>query len=109
MLILIQYDEEQLINLKFLLLCFDEMSGLKINYLKREVIMLAQPRDVQERVADMLNCKLDAFPFIYLGMPISDKKMTIEQWMFVVLKMAGRIETWLGRFLSLFIMSLFLL
>jgi hypothetical protein len=39
-LILIQYDKEQLVNLKFMLLCFEEMSGLKINYLKSEVIML---------------------------------------------------------------------
>jgi hypothetical protein len=39
-LILIQYDKEQLVNLKFMLLCFEEMSGLKINYLKSEVIVL---------------------------------------------------------------------
>jgi hypothetical protein len=45
-LILIQYEEQQLINLKFVLLCFEEMSGLKINYLKSEVIVLNQPRDV---------------------------------------------------------------
>jgi hypothetical protein len=99
-LILIQYEERQLINLKFLLLCFEEMSGLKINYLKSEVIVMNQPRDVQQRVADSLNCKLGAFPFTYLGMPISDRSLTIEQWLFLVLKMAGRIDSWLGRFLS---------
>jgi hypothetical protein len=33
-------------------------------------------------------------------MPISDRKLTIDQWIFLVLKLAGRIETWLGRFLS---------
>jgi hypothetical protein len=88
-LILIQYDEQQLINLKFLLLCFEEMSGLKINYLKSEVIVMNQPRDVQQRVADTLNCKLGAFPFTYLGMPISDRNLTIEQWLFLDLKLAG--------------------
>jgi hypothetical protein len=99
-LILIQHDEEQLINLKFLLLCFEEMSGLKINYIKSEEIVLGQPREVQERVADLLNCKLGAFPFTYLGMPISDRYLTIEQWLFLVLKLSGRIDMWLGRFLS---------
>jgi hypothetical protein len=99
-LILIQYEEQQLINPKFLLLCFEEISGLKINYLKSEVIVMNQPRDVQQRVADSLNCKLGAFPFTYLGMPISDRSLTIEQWLFLVLKMAGCIDSWLGRFLS---------
>jgi hypothetical protein len=100
-LFLIQYDEQQLINLKFLLLCFEEMSGLKINYLKSEVIVMNQPREVQKRVADILNCKLGTFPFTYLGMPISDRNLTIEQWLFLVLKLAGRIDSWLVIFLFL--------
>jgi hypothetical protein len=65
MLILIQNDEEQLVNLKFLLLCFKEMSSLKINYLRSEVIVLDQPREEQQKVADILNCKLGSFPFFY--------------------------------------------
>jgi mannosylglycoprotein endo-beta-mannosidase len=99
-LILIQYDAEELVILKFLLMCFEEMSGLKINVLKSEVLVLGQPAEIQTRVADILNCKLGTFPFTYLGMPISNRKLTIEQWMFLVLKIGGRIETWLGGFLS---------
>jgi hypothetical protein len=48
----------------------------------------------------MLNCKLGEFPFVYLGLPISDCKLTMYQWMFYVQKLGTRIETWLGRFLS---------
>jgi hypothetical protein len=99
-LILIQYDEQQLINLKFLLLCFEEMSGQKINYLKCEVIVMNHPREVEQRVADILNCKLGAFPFIYLGMPIFDRDLTTDQWLFLILKLACRIDSWLGRFFS---------
>jgi hypothetical protein len=39
-LILIQHDERQIINLKFLLMCFEEISDLKINYHKSEVIVM---------------------------------------------------------------------
>jgi hypothetical protein len=46
MLILIQYNEETNANLKFLLVCFEDMLGLKINYLKSEVIMMGQPEPV---------------------------------------------------------------
>jgi hypothetical protein len=81
-------------------MCFEEMSGLKINYHKGEVIVMGQPIETQHRVADMLNCKLGAFPFVYLGLPISDRKLTLEQWMFLVQRLGSRIETWLGRFLS---------
>ena len=48
----------------------------------------------------MLNCKLGGFPFIYLGLPISDRKLTIEQWNFLVNKLAGKVEVWMGRLLS---------
>jgi retron-type reverse transcriptase len=39
-LIMIQDNDEQIANLKFLLMCFEDMSGLKINYHKSEVIVL---------------------------------------------------------------------
>ena len=85
-IILIQYDELGIANLKFLLMCFEDMSGLKINYHKSEVIVLNQPAEIQTRVARKLNCKLGKFPLSYLGLPISDSKLTKEQWEFLVLK-----------------------
>jgi hypothetical protein len=39
-LILIQNSDEDITNLKFLLMCFEDMSGLKINYHKSEVIAM---------------------------------------------------------------------
>jgi hypothetical protein len=60
-------------------MCFEEMSGLKINYHMSEVIVMGQSVEIQHRVADMLNCKLGAFPFVYLGLPISDRKLTLDQ------------------------------
>jgi hypothetical protein len=78
-LILIQHDKRQIINLKFLLMCFEEMSGLKINYHKNEVIVMGQIIEVQQRVPNMLNCKLGSFPFAYLGLPIYDRKLSMDQ------------------------------
>jgi hypothetical protein len=51
-------------------------------------------------VAHKLNCKLWTFPFVYLGLLISDRKITIDQWMFLIRRLGLKIETWLGRFLS---------
>jgi hypothetical protein len=81
-------------------MCFEEMSGLKINYHKSEMMVMGQPPEIMQRFADMLNCKLGEFPFVYLGLPISDRKLTMDQWMFLFQKLGIRIESWLGRFLS---------
>ena len=99
-IILIQYDELAVVNLKFLLMCFGNMSVLKINFHKSEVVVLGQPRVIQDRVGQCLNYKLGFLPMTYLGLPIADRKFTIEQWSFLVQKLADREEPSIGRFLS---------
>ena len=70
------------------------------NFHKSEVIVLKATIEEQLRAATMLNCKVGSFPFTYLGLPISDRKLTIEQWNFLVHKLSDRVEPWIGRFLS---------
>jgi hypothetical protein len=100
MLILIQNSDDNIRNLKFLLMCFEDMSGLKINYQKSEIIVMGEPEAEQARIANLLNCKKGSFPFIYIGLPISDRKLTVEQWLFLVRKMGAKIEPWLSKLLS---------
>ena len=85
-------------NLKFLLMCFENISGMKINYHKSEVFLLDQQPERCLQVARKLNYKLGNFPFIYFGLPVSNKKLTAEQWLFLVQKLADRVEPWIGRF-----------
>jgi hypothetical protein len=44
---MVQPDDLGLINLKFLLLCFESMSGLRINFHKREVMVLGTSLEEQ--------------------------------------------------------------
>jgi hypothetical protein len=39
-MIMVEGSELDLVNLKFLLLCFEAMSGLKINFDKSEVVVM---------------------------------------------------------------------
>jgi hypothetical protein len=64
-------------NLKFLLICFEILLGLKINFLKSEVLVLGASPQEQARVANMFNCQLGAFPLAYLGFPMADRKLTM--------------------------------
>ena len=64
--------------MKFLLYCFEWMSGLKINYHKSEVIVFGVEEEEQQRIANMLNCKIGKLPMTYLGIPISEKTARLE-------------------------------
>jgi hypothetical protein len=99
-MILIENDDTGINNLKFLLICFELLSGLKINYHKSEVIVMGVSRQEQARVANLLNCKEGEFPFRYLGFPISDKKLTIAELEPVVATVGSRVDPWQGRFMS---------
>lgn len=70
-------DDKSIINMKFLLYCFEWMSGLKINYHKSEVFVFVVPEEEQARIANMLNCKNGSLPMTYLGLPISDRKVGV--------------------------------
>ena len=77
---MIQPDELDIANLKFILLCFECLSGLRINFHKSEVMVLGSTDLDNHRIANMLNCKLGAFPFTYLGITISDRALTARDW-----------------------------
>jgi hypothetical protein len=53
------------------------MSGLKINFAKSEVVVTGVTDLERQRVADSLNCKLRSLPFHYLGLPVSDRPLSI--------------------------------
>ena len=61
-ILLIQNDTLSMANLKFLLICFELLSGLKINYLKSEVIAMGISTQEQTRIANLLNCRVSSFP-----------------------------------------------
>jgi hypothetical protein len=96
----IQNSASGLINLKFLLLCFELMSGMKISFHKSEVIVLEATQEEQTRVARLLNCKQGKFPFTYLGFPMSNHKLTIADLQPLVATVGKRAAQWQCRFMS---------
>ena len=80
-------DDQTLTNMKFLLYCFEWLTGLKINYHKSEVIVFGADQGEQQRVANILNYKVGALPMQYLGLPISDRHLRANSFTCVVEKM----------------------
>jgi hypothetical protein len=61
----------------------EAMSGMKINFEKSEVFTVGLEAEEQQQVVEILSCKLGSFPMKYLGMPVSDCKISKAQLKFV--------------------------
>lgn len=86
--------------MKFLLYCFEWMSGLKINYHKSEVIIFGVEENVQNRIANALNCTVGSLPMTYLGVPISDRVLGAGAFNFLVAKLRKRLQPWKAKNMS---------
>ena len=76
------------------------MSGLKINYHKSEVIAFGVSSEEQNRIANMLNCKVGSLPMTYMGLPISDSNLGVHSFEGIVEKMRKKLQAWKGKNLS---------
>jgi hypothetical protein len=73
--IFLEADRKSIANVKFLLYYFENMSGLKINYQKSEVIGIGVSEGECAEVAALLDCKRGCMPMKYLGKPVSDRML----------------------------------
>jgi len=76
------------------------MSGMKINFDKSEVFTMGLIETEQQIVAASLSCKLGAFPMKYLGMSVSDGKISKAHLRYVSDKTEKRLSTWQCEYLS---------
>ena len=62
-------DEEQILHVRMLLLCFQEVTGLKVNALKSEMVPIGEVPNVHV-LAEILGCRIGSLLMTYLGMPL---------------------------------------
>ena len=91
-IMMVEGSDEDIQNLKFLLLCFQELSGLTINFAKSEVMVLGYSQAEAQRIANRLNCRLGSFPTTYLGKTISDTCLLEKDFHLIVAKLKARME-----------------
>jgi hypothetical protein len=61
-------------RVKWALRAFEGLSGLKINFIKSELIALNISSKLASNFALQLNCKLSSLPMKYLGLSLHWKK-----------------------------------
>lgn len=91
-IILTEGDPDSIKNIKFLLYCFEWMSGLKINYHKSEVVAFGYKELQLQEIANALNCKVGKLPMTYLGFPISDRHLGATAFGYVIDKMRSKLQ-----------------
>ncbi|KAE8802834.1 Peptide transporter PTR2 [Hordeum vulgare] len=97
-IIMVELNDSCLAHIKFVLLCFEAPSGLKINFAKSEVIITRVDDGEAMRMAHLLHCSMGSFPFKYLGLPIAPDKICAKEFAPIVTKVGNRVLPWSGRY-----------
>ena len=65
--------------MRAILLLFEALSGLKVNFSKSQLVGVKIHASWLSEVVLVLNCKVGSIPFVYLGLPIGEIR---EGWLF---------------------------
>jgi hypothetical protein len=90
---------EHVRNLRCTFLCFEAVSGLRINLDKSELVPIGEVEDV-ESLAHILGCRIGSLPMTYLGMPLGASFKSISIWNGVIEKVERRLASWKKLYLS---------
>jgi hypothetical protein len=99
-LLFLENNLDKAANLKWLLVCFEQLSGMKINYDKSDLLVLGMDEERANEFAKIFCCKRSDFPIKYLGVPLHFAKLRREDLHLVIDKIVKRIAGWKGRLLS---------
>jgi hypothetical protein len=64
-------------NVKLMLYLFEQMSSLKINFDKSEIILVGGDNELASQYADLFNCQIGLFSMKYLGVPIAPGRLHV--------------------------------
>ncbi|WMV54059.1 hypothetical protein MTR67_047444 [Solanum verrucosum] len=70
---------EQVTYVRVILVVFEVVSGLKVNWRKSNIFPIKEVTNVQS-MASVLGCEVGMLPTVYLGMPLGRKYKEVEIW-----------------------------
>ncbi|CAJ2644025.1 unnamed protein product [Trifolium pratense] len=86
--------------LRAVLVLFETMSGLKVNFHKSVLVGVNIPDSWLDEAASVLCCKVGKIPFLYLGLQIGGDPRRLVFWEPVLSRIKNRLSGWKSRFLS---------
>ncbi|KAJ9677624.1 hypothetical protein PVL29_022550 [Vitis rotundifolia] len=92
-------NRDQLVFWKWVVTCFEVVSGLKINLQKSEIIPVGEVEEV-DRAAAVFGCKVGNLPTTYLGLPLGAPHNSCRVWDGVEERFKRKLATWKKQYLS---------
>ena len=86
--------------MRAVLLLFEEVSGLRVNFHKSLLTGVNISESWLTEAASVLNCRRGTIPFVYLGLPIGGDSRRLSLWKPVVDRIVDRLSSWKNKFLS---------
>ncbi|GAU48380.1 hypothetical protein TSUD_118070, partial [Trifolium subterraneum] len=86
--------------LRAVLVLFETMSDLKVNFHKSMMVGVNIPESWLGEAASALCCKVGKIPFLYLGLSIGGDPRRLSFWEPVLAHLKNRLSGWKSRFLS---------
>ena len=99
-IIFMEYDLAKAINMKHVLCLFEQLSGLKINFIKNQLFCFGRAQDEQDTYTQLFRCELGSLPFSYVGIPIHHQKLTNKEWKCVEDRFEKKLSCWKGKLMS---------
>nr|GEW80244.1 RNA-directed DNA polymerase, eukaryota [Tanacetum cinerariifolium] len=81
--------------------CFYQVSGLKINFHKSNLVGVGVPFEDVNHFALNIGCNAMQFPFVYLGLPVDCNMANTKSWGPIFDKFSKRLSKWKSYLLSI--------
>jgi len=88
------------LSMRAVLMLFEQVSGLKVNFHKSLLTGINVSNSWLYEVAMVLNCRVGTLPFVYLGLPIGGDSRKLEFWRPILNGITSRLSNWKSKFLS---------
>ncbi|XP_026399497.1 uncharacterized protein LOC113295375 [Papaver somniferum] len=92
-LILLDADTVQVENIRILLLSFEQLTGLKINFAKSEIFGVGYSGDIAQ-FSSILGCYHGVLPTYYPGLPLGDKSGGVAKWEMIMERFIKYLTGW---------------
>ena len=87
-------------SMRAVLLIFEQLSGLRVNFHKSLLTGINVSASWLSEAALLMNCRVGAFPFVYLGLPIGGDPRKLDFWRPILNSIKPRLSNWKSKFLS---------
>jgi len=88
-------------TMRAILILFETLSGLKVNFTKNHLVGVNVATSWLTQAARVLNCKVRIVPFVYLGLPIGGNARRLSFWDPLITRIKTRLSGWKSKHLSL--------